>query len=460
MSDEFARLFDALDAPRAVPTRLRNAILREVVDGAVVDDLAAADAPRPLPAATRARLQGALVHGTEQRPIPAPARRRLLRALAGTEQRRRAALIAAAVLVVLGGVATVVTGDGDGPKPTRSSLNASGGASNGAQSDGSGTTDDGELVAEPGTASGGAGGSASGSSARSAVRATVGIRVIAGDGDAEAAFRAFLASDARFAITTGPAPITVNLSDQAIVPGDAVVMESLTVPEARLRAAVFSAASVVERQAHIAARTAFPDEAAGERAVIVTGESEPFSSRIPNAIESVLRARGVATLRVGFDASLPAVLPRASAAFVSLPTDAAREWLRDANDGGYRPTRGIWGVYSLADTALVPVMNPSVRVVSPFILPAPDASPNLRSARAVHGWVTAKLLGAAVSRTGATTASAIRDALAGLRGYDDGFAAPLDFRPGTNSRTPEGIVLRPSNGRLVASGGFARDTTV
>jgi hypothetical protein len=474
VSDDFGRLFDGIDAPRPLPPRVRAAVTARLTQDALVGDLGAADAPRDMPAAMRDRLEDALVAGVGARPLPVPLRRRLQRALRDDPKRRgRVAVLVAAALIVLAGSVAVLTGDPDTTGDVQSNL-ATGGAQTNDSSDGltdaSGalSADGSNAVAGSGTATAGGGGTgASGSASRTAAGPpAVDVRLVGGDTDAEAAFRAYAASHGFRITEAAAAPVTVNLSPQPIAPPkDTVLLESLAVAEAALTGDVFAAGSVAERQAHIAADAAFPEATSGKRAVIVSGGAEPFTSRVPDALESVLRARGVAVLRVGFDDAVPAVLPRADAAFVSLPTDLAREWLRDARGRSYAPSRGTWGVYSLADDALVAHMSSSVRVVSPFRLADAGEAEALRtalgrplSARAVHGWVTAKLVAAAVARSGATSGKALSQAIEALRGYDDGFAAPYDLRPSTHSRTPEGIVLRPSGGQLVAEGSFLKDS--
>jgi hypothetical protein len=470
MTDEFAALFDGIDAPRPLPTQLRRGIESRLMQGAVRDELVAAEAPRQLPSEMRERLESALLAGVDDRPLPIPLRRRLQRTLIRDPQRRaRAVVLVAAAFFVLSG-AVALLGSDDPPDAVSSAAGRTRGGSLSAGGSDVASGDSLDASAASGsTAAGTAGGnvvSGGASSARSAARsAAVEVRIIGGDADDEAGFRAYAAGHGVRITSAATAAVTVNLSSQPIEPPrSTVLLEALSVRESALRDDVFAAASVVERQAHIAADAAFPQDASGKRAVIFTGGPEPFRSRVPAAIESVLRDRGVSVLRVGFDDAVPAVLPRADAAFLSLPTEMAGEWLRDAEDRSYAPARGTWGVYSLADDALVAHMSPSVRVVSPFAFSDNADAAELRrtlgrplSARAIHGWVTAKLLTEAIARTDDTTAPGISAALAVLGGYDDGFGAPYDLRADTHSRTPEGIVLRPSGGRLVADGAFMRD---
>jgi hypothetical protein len=258
----------------------------------------------------------------------------------------------------------------------------------------------------------------------------------------------------------------VNLSSQPVAtPKTGAWLDGLAAEESSLRGRVFDVTSVVERQAHIAAATVFPQTARGSRAVIFTGSVEPFATRIPSAIEEVLRTRRVTAVRVPYGSST-GLMPPGDVAFLSLPTESAGSWLRAARAANYAPNRGIWGVYSLADESLVGDMTAAVRVVSPFTLPSTQEAAALRaaspggalSARTIHGWLTAKYLAVAIWRTGATSPSAVVAALDNMDGFDDGFAATYRERTGTHSRTPEAVVLVPSGSTLRASGGFVGDS--
>lgn len=264
---------------------------------------------------------------------------------------------------------------------------------------------------------------------------------------------------------------TVNLSTAAIAGANGApswtrgpLLETLAVPEEVLRGSVYDFASAPERQAHLAADLAFPNATPGARAAIYHARSGIFSSRIPNALEEVLRSRGVTPVRVLYDPSTPTALVPADAVFVSLPPANARSWVTFAKAQGYSAPRGIFGVYSLYDDQLARDLPANARVLSPYRPPAGDEGRALRqgsskapSAAVIHGWVTAKMLAVAMWRTGADTPAELRAALDGLSGYDSGFMPPYETRRGTQSRTPEALVVKPSDGRFAPASGFRRD---
>jgi hypothetical protein len=101
-------------------------------------------------------------------------------------------------------------------------------------------------------------------------------------------------------------------------------------------------------------------------------------------------------------------------------------------------------------------------VVSPYVVPAGDEGQAIRSgagtsAAALHGWAGAKALAAAVWRTGADTPAELQSALEGLAGWSSGLAPAYETRPGTRSRTPEGVLFQVQSGAFVPQGGFRRD---
>ena len=102
-------------------------------------------------------------------------------------------------------------------------------------------------------------------------------------------------------------------------------------------------------------------------------------------------------------------------------------------------------------------------MVSPYTVPSGDEGQAIRSgaggtsAPVLHGWVSAKALAAAIWRTGADSPAEMQTALEGLAGWSPGLAPPYETRPGTRSRTPEGVVLQVQSGAFVADGGFRRD---
>jgi hypothetical protein len=184
---------------------------------------------------------------------------------------------------------------------------------------------------------------------------------------------------------------------------------------------------------------------------------------VPEAIRAVLKQRNVSVQVVTYDPAAGKPLTPADAAFVSLDPAAAKAWVAQAKADGYGPPAGVAGIYSLADESLLPDLPEGARVVSPYVAPAGDEGQAIRSAGAgtsapvLHGWATAKSLAAAIWRTGADTPAEVQAALDGLTGWSSGLAPPYETRPGTRSRTPEGVVFQVQSQAFVAQGGFRRD---
>ena len=316
------------------------------------------------------------------------------------------------------------------------------------------------------------------------------VGIITGDAAQEAGFRAYInrlnqaggvqGHAIELVTVSAGAPAantvaTVNLSSQPVAgPGGAPgwatgpLLETLTATEDLLtgNGAVFSFASAPERQGHLAAEALFPSEAAaGTKAVIfVPAAPGPLRDAVPAAIKAVLKQRNVTNVQVvTYDPAHKLTPIDADAAFVSLDPAGARAWVAQAKAEGYRPPAGVAGIYSLADDALAADLPEGARVVSPYVAPAGDEGQAIRSAGAgtsasvLHGWATAKSLAAAVWRTGADTAAEVQTALDGLTGWSSGLAPPYETRPGTRSRTPEGVVFQVQSGAFVAQGGFRRD---
>src|SRR5205823_7201248 len=122
------------------------------------------------------------------------------------------------------------------------------------------------------------------------------------------------------------------------------------------------------RQAHLVADAVFPSMSPGAVAIIYHASEGVLADAVPQAIEEVLRARGVAPISMTYQrGSTP--LPPADAAFLSLSPPDSEAWLADARSAGYRPTRGVAGVYPLLDDGLVSAMPAGTRLVSPYRLP-------------------------------------------------------------------------------------------
>jgi len=256
---------------------------------------------------------------------------------------------------------------------------------------------------------------------------------------------------------------TVPLADAAGAPAwvQRPLLEGVDAPEVALRDDVFSFSSVLERQAHLAALDAFPQPAPGATAAIYHSPRGPYATRVPAALEEALRARGVATVRVPVESGSATAVP-ADVAFLSLPTAEARAFLagaqaQEATDGG------VWGIGSLFDESLLKLLPDGTRVLSPYTLPGTAEASALRhrsdrllSTSTVHGWVTAKMLALALWQSGATTPEELTGGLERLTGYENGFMPSYEVRPGTRSRTPEGLVLVPGD-QFTPGSPFRRD---
>ncbi len=313
------------------------------------------------------------------------------------------------------------------------------------------------------------------------------IGVVGGDAAQEAGFEAYLAVLNREggvrgrpleAVPVGPGTVdpstiaTVNLSTRPLsTPGGApgwaggAVLETLTATEDLLPAGgrVFSFASVPERQAHLAVDAVFPEAAPGADAVVYVAADGPYAGNVADAFRSLLAAKGVTARTVVYDPARPLLPATEDAAFVSLDPPAAAAFARQARESGYRPVRGIAGVASLFDPAVLGDLPEGARVVSPYVVPGGAEGDAIRSgagstsAGVLHGWNTAKVLAVALWRTGADSASETVAALEGMAGYDSGLAPPYETRQETRSRTPEGVVFEVRSGAFVAQGTFRRD---
>lgn len=520
MSDELQSRLAALDGPRplspALTARLERVLVAEAEGMA---DVAAADSPRPIPEAARDRMAETLVRVAVIRPLPTPLRNRLERTLVRPDRQNwRRAAVAAAVLFLVATTAAYVTEEDQ----RRFEPDGSGQSALGTAPDEHGAFLE-QLDPEAGIIAGGAN-AGSGSSAprvRAALpdrsagvayrdyptppyayvetafddgsfgepvelrdpppRQPLRLGIIGGDDAQEAGFRAYVslvnaqggAGGHRLDVVPAGADgtvATVNLSRAAVADNAGAplgtrtpLLESVDVVEPALRHTVFDVSSVPERQAHLAVAAALGDGGNGIRAVVYTAGAGPFRSRVPDALEQALRARGATVVRVRWDPGLHVRMADADVAFVSLPTEEARSWLRTAKTEAYRPTNGIWGVWSLADESLLADMPANVRMLSPYELQSGrelaelvDRTGRAPSARLVHGWVTAKWLAVSIWLSQADDNAELAEALAD-EGFDSGFAPMLEYRDGTHARLPEAIVLKPQDGHLVGEGDFLRD---
>lgn len=264
----------------------------------------------------------------------------------------------------------------------------------------------------------------------------------------------------------GDAIATVNLTSSPVPaqPLRTPILESVVAHEDVLHGSTFGFASPPERQGHLIASSVFPDAAPGRTAVIYYADQPGWQDRIADAIATVLRARDVTVLRMRFDPDGQVLLP-ADAAFLSMPTDAARVWLETARASGYAPMLGVAGIYSLADPALLADLPEGTRLISPYTFASGAEREAMRretghalSAELIHGWVTAKSMAVAVWLSGATDGASLTRAIErDLFGYRNGFAPPYEVRPQTRARTPEGLLYRVESGAFVARTGFLRD---
>lgn len=348
------------------------------------------------------------------------------------------------------------------------------------------------MTSEPTAASPSAGSGQQGAAPQKSTSPAAPLRVgvVPGDAAQEAGFRAYVnrlnqnggvAGHAIELVTVGPGSpaanliATANLSAQPVAgPGGAPswasgpLLETLGTPESLLpgNGAVFSFAGPPERQGHLVADAVFPSKApAGTKAVIYTpAAAGPLRDVVPEAIKALLKERGVIVDVVTYDPAAHKPLTPADAAFISLDPSAARAWVADARAAGYRPAAGVGGIFSLADEALLADLPEGARVVSPYLVPGGAEGQAIRSegagtsASVLHGWATAKSLAAAIWRTGADTPAEVQAALEGLSGWSSGLAPAYETRPGTRSRTPEGVLFQVQSGVFIQQGGFRRDS--
>lgn len=460
-----AALLSGIDGPRPLPPAVADALLASLTDPVA----RLGDGPLPLPADLRARLEASML-GTARQSAPS---------------RRTVPTAAAAVVLLLIGLLAVVARGGDAPReaagrpPTTTSrpgadttpstplpgATPTGGAVAGSASGSAAApppfTDVGAATADAASPA------ASGAGGATAAAEPLRVAVETGDAAIEAGFAAYLdvlnaagGVRGRSVVTTATgdagAVALVNLGGAPTTSaGPEVVFETVHVDEPRLTGSVVSLASALERQARLAVAAAFSDDAGG-RAVILIGRSEPWRTTVPDALDDALAARGVTGVRVPVDGGATPVL--ADAVFLSLAPEEVASWLETRT--GAPPARGTWGVESAWQDAVATNAAPAgLRVLSPYAPLDGDERAALAaaidgplSAGAVHGWVTAKALAFVLHENGG---AALRDTdLDRLDGWDPGWAPPFSVRPGTRSRTPDAVVLRPDGDRFVADGPF------
>jgi ABC-type branched-subunit amino acid transport system substrate-binding protein len=285
-----------------------------------------------------------------------------------------------------------------------------------------------------------------------------------------AGFRAYLAqtdaaggvSGRRIqAVGTGSegALATVNTSlEVPIAPGGRrPLLEGPAAAGRLLAGQVFSFSAPPERLAYLAVDGL---DLRGARVAVFTG-SGVFAEVVPDAFATALRSQTSKVERVS-GGGRPARWPEADLAVLALGGEDTRAWLEAARERGYSPRLGVSGIYNLADPSVVELLPEGSAVVSPYAAPQPGEAEAMREAAGgtpsfgfTHGWVTGKAVALAMWRSGAETPKQLAAALSNLTGEDlNGMIAPYSVRPGTNSRTPEGILSKVKDEKLVALGGF------
>jgi hypothetical protein len=429
MNDDEARaVLAGIDGPRPLPSSVRREVLDAVLaTGAPLRDT---DAARPLPDDLRRRLEATLITATP-RPVPRAVRRRIVRA---TRTGLPGLARAAAVLVLVAG-AVLALGRLDGGSSSDQ-------ASEGAR----------PSAATPDSLRGGA--DVREDSSFRSVPALTPVEVV-GDASsaAVAAFNAYASRARAQAVESGgnaPTPgapvaagVTVNLAASPLADRrGGVVFETAFVGAVDLAGGARSVGLPVEDQARLAVAQAFPTRSS-TRAVVLASDGEPWTSAA-EAFESALRSRGVRAQRVAYVPG--ASPPSAPAVFLALSPADARTYLAAHPEV---PSRGIHALASAYDDRLA---QPGVTVVSPLAPPGGDEEAGLRAAlpdgvltaEAIHGWVTAKVVGELLRRSGGAPPTA--EQVAGLDGWSPGWGVTLG-RPG-------GYLLRAEDGRFAVDGPF------
>lgn len=495
-----------IDAPRELPADVRSRLESELSASAVAVLPDGLDRPRPIPPAARKRIESAVMAyalegGGAVDLRSASTRRRWHRSNAA---RQWIPLAAAAVLLIvavtgaltinrpardsllsgpdifegstgakdvrLGESATTLPG-GSGPAPPFSAAAAP-----------SATLGDTEAAPAGGAADAAAAPQAEGfdgTGRSSAQAATTAIRVgLSGpDNGVAAGFRAYMNTvNAQGGVGGSRRVETVNPSSDGVM---ATVSTSLAGPldprsagprlegpaasEGALRGDTFAFSSAPERLGHLLADVLYPEARPGARVALFTGTGV-FDEIAPAALESALREKGIVATRVATRDGRPGQWPEAEVAVLSMGGEDARRWLAAASAEGYRPARvaGLWGV---ADPAFARELPEGSTVITSYATPRPDEAQAMSNAAGgppsfgfVHGWATAKALALALWQSGAGTPEELTRALSAFPEDDlGGLIAPYRVRSGTNSRTPEGLVLQVRGGTFVAQGGFRAD---
>lgn len=493
-----------IDAPRPLPEEVRLRLESEMAGGAVAVLPEGLDRPRPIPAATRARIESAvLAYVRSMRPRPAPVDRPT-RWYESTRSRQWMPVAAAAVLLVVAVAGALAMNPSNDQRLGSEDLLKGTGGSGGTRlgettttvnpgfvgpappfSDAGATAD--ALAAAPPTAApdfdaadGGpeAATGAGRSSGAQAAGAPIRVGLSGPDNAVAAGFRAYMNTvNAQGGIGGSRRVETANPSSSGLV---ATVSTSLAGPldprsprpriegpaaeESRLRGDTFSFASAPERLGHLLADALYPQPKAGATVAIFTGTGV-YDEIVPAALESALREKGVVVGRVATRSGRPTSWPAAEVAVLSMHAEDARNWLSAAEAEGYRPSRFISGFWGLLDPSVIKDLPEGSVVITSYATPRKDEADAMNAAAGgppsfgfVHGWATAKALALALWQSGATTPEQLTHALAAFPDDDlGGLIAPYAVRGGTNSRTPEGLVLQLQRGVFVPQGGFRAD---
>ena len=486
-----------IDAPRALPPELRERLEEQLSGGVATAVLPKGiDRPRPIPPPARARLEKAvLAYGRSTKPaVPAPADAPAAW-YRSSGARQWMPLVAAVLVLFLGVSAALQLTGSDRPTATDSALrefekpemaDGPSGLSGGSGPAPPFSEVDGAAAA-PAPASEGAPAGAPDAAAsdefneRAASQAASGpVRVGLSGPDNQVAhgFRAYMNAlngqggvggsrrvemvnpSTRGSIATVSTSLAGPLDPRSVGPR----LEGPAASEASLRADTFSFASAPERLGHLLADALYPSAKPGASVAIYTG-SGVFDEIVPAAVESALREKGVVATRVTTRSGRPPQWPQAEVAVLSMTTDEARNWLAAAAEEEYRPARGVAGLWSLAEPSLVSELPEGSTVLTSYATPRKSEADAMSRAAGgppsfgfVHGWATAKALSLALWQSGADTSEELTRALASFPRDDlGGLIPPYAVRSGTNSRTPEGLVLEVRGGSFIPQGGFRAD---
>lgn len=319
---------------------------------------------------------------------------------------------------------------------------------------------------------------ASGPSAAQAAPAPIRVGLSGPDNSVAAGFRAYMNTVNSQGGVGGSRQVeSVNPSSRGLI---ATVSTSLAGPldprstgprlegpaaeERRLRADTFAFSSAPERLGHLLVDALYPQPQPGASVALFTGTGV-YDDIAPVAIEAALREKGVVATRVGTRSGRPSQWPDAELAILAMSGEDARNWLAAAQAEGYRPSRGLAGMWGLADPSFAKELPEGSTVITSYATPRADEAQAMSNAAGgppsfgfVHGWATAKALALALWQSGASNSEELTRALAAFPQDDlGGLIAPYRVRPGTNSRTPEGLVLQVRGGTFVAQGGFRAD---